>query len=341
MLTRTFAGAASLLFATMAVAAPCGKDPECDDVAAWTAFTKFTLRQSVSGTAATVEWVGLLDRQANDVSVDVSRLSDPPVKATVAMVGGYVLMSRGHPLRAGQEIETLDASMLGINLVMALLNRAVPNGPDSLAGQVSIDRTSSTGIKFATSTASGYIAAPWHLKGYVSRSTGGSLPFDLTLAFPYERAGKRDDMTVTLKGELAMSDRPVFADAESLADWTVHGQDPKQAAFATIGDIRAFIAIENHPGVRDATKDFTGFWKVKCDQAFGLQVKRTGEDGKYAVVFCGPGGCGNPESVRPSYLTGDRRYEVVSESEFVTLSRSGERTTYVRCTKDPHPVLKY
>jgi hypothetical protein len=58
-------------------------------------------------------------------------------------------------------------------------------------------------------------------------------------------------------------------------------------------------------------------------------------------VFCGPGGCGSPSQSRPTFITGDERFEVTSESELVQIGRPGERETYLRCTKDTNPVLKY
>jgi hypothetical protein len=121
-----------------------------------------------------------------------------------------------------------------------------------------------------------------------------------------------------------------------------YGAKPQEdARYKTVGDIRAFIAAENDPGVRDTTKDFTGFWKEKCDQSFGLQIKHHGDEGKYSIVFCGPGGCGDPSESRLTFITGDKRYEVVSESELVEIDRSGSRETYHRCTKDTNPVLKH
>ena len=87
--------------------------------------------------------------------------------------------------------------------------------------------------------------------------------------------------------------------------------------------------------------DFTGFWKKKCEQAFGLQIMRQGSDGKYSVVFCGPGGCGDPSDSRLTYITGDKGWEVVGEDELVRVQRSGGKQTYYRCTRDTQPVLKY
>jgi hypothetical protein len=352
----------ALFLATpFSVTASCDKDPECDDVSAWAAFTRITLRQSISGSPEAIEWVGLFDHKSHDASIHIiTHGSKEPMAGTVALVGGQVMLTKGLKLQPGYEIDALDAPVLSMRLVMILLKRLFPKGPDEIAGPTDIDRTDQVGIKYATPSASGYIPAPWHLKGKVSKLPAGRLPFDLVLSFPVERQDKqKSSLTIIMKGELAVLGRPVFRDADSLDGWTTYGLGPQQTqqgrstildygarpqeatTYRTIGDVRAFIAAENHPGVRDTTKDFTGFWKKKCEEPFGLQIKHYGEEGKYSIVFCGPGGCGDPSQRRLTFITGDKRYEVVTEAELIQIGRSGDRETYHRCTKDTNPVLKY
>ena len=69
-------------------------------------------------------------------------------------------------------------------------------------------------------------------------------------------------------------------------------------------------------------------------------IKHFGADGKYSIVFCGPGGCGDPANEgRKKFITKDPHYQVISEDEI--REQSGEEwETYRRCTKDTHPVLK-
>lgn len=349
-------------FATPALAsASCGNDPECDDVSAWAAFTRITLRQSVSGSDEAIEWLGLFDHKALDVSIDIATHgTKEPMAGTVGLVGGHVMLTKGLKLQPGYEIDALDAPVLSMRLVMILMKRVFPKGPDQIMGPTNVDHTGRVGIKYATPSASGYIAAPWYVKGKVSRVADGTLPFELALSFPVQQQDKQvSSLTIDMKGELAVLGRPVFRDTDSLEGWTTYGLGPQQtkqgsstildygakaqedARYRTIGDIRAFIAAENHPGTRDATKDFTGFWKKKCDEPFGLQIKHYGDEGKYSIVFCGPGGCGDPSQSRLTFITGDKRYEVVSEGELIEIARSGDREIYYRCTKDTSPVLKY
>jgi hypothetical protein len=351
-----------VLFAIpVSVSASCDKDPECDDVSAWAVFTRITLTQSAAGSGESVDWMGSFDQKTLDASIQIATHgSKEPMNGTVALVGGYVMMTEGLKLEPGYEIDALDAPVLSMRLVMILLSRVFPGGPDQVVGTKQIDRMDKVGVQFATPSASGYIPPPWRLKGRASRLADGAVAFDMALSYSSEEQSKpKSSATMILKGELARLDRPVFRDADSLEGWTTYGVGAQQAKkgggaildygaspqtterFKTVGDVRAFVAAENDPGTQDAAKDFTGFWKTNCDDAFGLQIKHIGNDGKYSVVFCGPGGCGDSSTAHATFITGDKWYEVVSESELVQISRSGDRATYRRCTKETNPVLRY
>src|SRR5208283_5004210 len=45
--------------------------------------------------------------------------------------------------------------------------------------------------------------------------------------------------------------------------------------------------------------DFTGFWKVNCSDAFGVQIKKQ-PGNLFSVSFCGPGGCFAPGEWMPN-----------------------------------------
>lgn len=342
-------------------ALPCDEDPECDDASAWATFTHVVLRQWIPGAVEVVEWNAAFDHATLDASINTTmRGSSEPIEGTIALVGGQVMLSKGLEIEPGYEIDVLDAPVLNLRLLMILLSRVFPDGPAEVSGAMSIERTDDIGIKYATPSASGYLPAPWRVKGTVEKVSDGDLTFDLELTVHLEQEDKLDSAhTVRMSGRLGMLGRPVFLDADSLEGWTTYGIGPRKieegtsiildfgatpdetGRYETIGDVRAYLAAENHPGQRDPTKDFTGFWKRECDQAFGLQIMHHGDEGEYSVVFCGPGGCGDASESRPTFITGDKGYEVVSEEELIMVSPSGERTTYYRCTRETRPVLKY
>src|SRR2546421_10251884 len=58
--------------------------------------------------------------------------------------------------------------------------------------------------------------------------------------------------------------------------------------------------------------DFTGFWKGRCSDAFGVQIKQqTGN--LFSVSFCGPGGCFDPGRWMPdTTIVGDPQYRPIN-----------------------------
>lgn len=91
----------------------------------------------------------------------------------------------------------------------------------------------------------------------------------------------------------------------------------------------------------NAQTSFSGFWKVNCEDAFGLQIKPA-EGSLYSVSFCGPGGCFEPGTYRPNTpIAGDPKYRVVNQSTITVKGRNGSETTYTKCTDDLNPNLRY
>jgi hypothetical protein len=337
------------------------KDPECGDPTAWSRFTRVVLKQSSPNSTDYTIWKASFDHQRNDILIETnSKTEDNATEGSIAMVGGRIMLSKGLKMESGYEIDYLDSPVLSIKLLMIVLSRVFPGGPADVAGMVTIDNKDKTGIKYATPSASGYIPAPWSVKGKITKNSENNLTYEIALTLPINQK-KDGNQTYTLQmaGELNMLNHAVFLDSQSLSGWTTYGLGPRkikqqegtildygatsseEETYKIIGDIRAFIAAENHPGHRDTTKNFTGFWKEKCEQAFGLQIKPYGNDGKYSVVFCGPGGCGEPSESRLTFITGDKHWEVIDEEKLIQIGRSGDREIYIRCTKETNPVLKY
>lgn len=356
---RKLAATLLLMAAAHAALADCGKDPECDDLSAWNRFGEYTLAFSLPNVpGANADWTIHLDASENDMLIDTDHraANGEQKKGKIGLVGGRIMLSQGLELRRGYEIDALDGPVLELRLVLSVLSRVFPKGPDSVQGTVRVDYAGKAGIKYATPSASGYMPLPWHAAGEVRRQDDG-LSYDLHITAPTRPGAPMKEYTMLVSGKLAGLEGPVFDDGGSLEGWTVYGlgvqaeseggstkydygAKPQGAGRArTFADLRSLIAAENDPGKRDPAKDFTGFWKEKCDQGFGLQVMPYGRDGKYSVVFCGPGGCGDPGASRPTFITGDRHYEVVSEDEIYMRGAAG-RTRFLRCTHDPHPVLK-
>jgi hypothetical protein len=86
--------------------------------------------------------------------------------------------------------------------------------------------------------------------------------------------------------------------------------------------------------------DFTGFWKGRCSDAFGVQIKQ--QTGKlFSVSFCGPGGCFDPGSWMPNTpIVGDPQYRPINPTTLEIEHGDGWQR-FTKCTTDTNPVLDY
>ena len=93
-------------------------------------------------------------------------------KGTIKLVEGRAMLTRGLSLKKGYEIDALDGPILTYQILVSLLSQAIPDGPDKLAGNKSINiKEKKKGIRIATMSASGYFSPPWALTGSVSPRT--------------------------------------------------------------------------------------------------------------------------------------------------------------------------
>jgi hypothetical protein len=92
--------------------------------------------------------------------------------------------------------------------------------------------------------------------------------------------------------------------------------------------------------VKNTPPDFTGFWKERCSDAFGVQIKKQVGD-VFSVSFCGPGGCFAPGAwTRNTPIAGDPQYHVFNPTTIAIQHGDGWQT-YTKCTTDTNPTLDY
>jgi hypothetical protein len=337
----TFIGLTSVALFAAPQQDACG-DP-CGKPTAWDEFNKFELKMTMPREPGYSFWKGTFDKESLDIQINVEVSDGKKItKGQIFMVGGRVLATRGPVTEPGYEIDALDAPILEQELVVRLLGAALPLGPQEIKGARKIDyKNEKTGIQFATPSAQGFISAPWSVSGDVNVVAPNVIEYQLrlTAAGTGNPAGRGGEYMANFDGRLLKIASAKIEDSMPLGGWNLFGA-PTAAPYKTVADIRKKIAEDDYPGEPDPSKNFTGFWKEDCDQAFGLQIMAHGTDGKYSIVFCGPGGCGDPDEGRITFITKDRDYVVVSESEIRERSANGWET-YHRCTKDTHPVLKY
>jgi hypothetical protein len=325
---------------------------------AWQEFNSFLLKSGTPGRPDFANYNGSFDKDTGDIKVDVE-ISQPGGAAKqgkIIMIGGRVMAAQGPITEPGYEIDTLDGAILELQLVTKLLGRAIPDGPATINSDQHVDFSDSeTGVQIATPSAGGMMQAPWRVVGELKRTQDDGVAFDLAFTFPSEEG--KGTTTMSFSGKLFNAANTKIDDQMQLGTWNLFGVGPQSrkqgdatiidysaapetSTYKIVADVRKKLAADDYPGERDASKDFTGFWKTKCENAFGLQVKHCGKDGKYSIVFCGPGGCGDPEEGRKTFISKDIHYQVVSEDEIKEQTSSGWEI-YHRCTKETNPVLKY
>lgn len=101
------------------------------------------------------------------------------------------------------------------------------------------------------------------------------------------------------------------------------------------------VACDNRTEPAKATPPaFSGFWKTRCSNAFGIQIKKQTEN-LFSVSFCGPGGCFEPGTSEPNTpIVGDPNYRVINPVTLAIL-RGDTWQTYTKCTTDTNPKLDY
>jgi hypothetical protein len=92
---------------------------------------------------------------------------------------------------------------------------------------------------------------------------------------------------------------------------------------------------------KNTAPDFTGFWKARCSDAFGVQIKKQ-PGNLFSVSFCGPGGCFDPGTWMPNTpLAGDPQYHIYNPTTIGIPHGDGYWQTYTKCTTDTNPKLDY
>ena len=328
---------------------PCGKPTP------WNEFNKFEIKVTSPKEPGYSSWKGTFDKESLDIQIDVEVWDGKKTtKGQVFMVGGRVLTTRGPVTESGYEIDALDAPLLQQELVFRLLGAALPRGPEGIKGALKIDYTSErTGIQFATPSAQGFISAPWHVIGDVNVVAPNVVEYQLSLtaAGTGDAVASNGQYTANFSGRLSKVASAKIDDSMPLVGWNVfgvgvqtlkegsgttydYGAAPTSAQYETVADVRKKLAEDDYAGERDNSKNFTGFWKEDCDQAFGLQIMHHGPDGKYSIVFCGPGGCGNPDEGEITFITKTQNSKLLVKAKSKSVVPT-VRDTYHRCTGIP------
>jgi hypothetical protein len=160
------------------------------------------------------------------VTVDLSDAGSR-TKGTILLIAGKWMLTQGFTPKPGEEIDVLDAAALNSQLVVALLNAAVPKGPPAPGPpQRVLFSEKSKPIRVSTQSASGEYNPPWKVEGTVSVAATAA-PATYHFSFTFSPEGQ--PVTLDLSGSIGTPSPPVlFPDSMTLGGWVIHKIGPYQ-----------------------------------------------------------------------------------------------------------------
>ncbi len=236
--------------------------------AAWYRGNQITLDASEPKAGFRARWT--FERtEANDIRLvlDEQRKAGPQ-SGTILIIGQKALLTRDLVLaRQGALMPAVDGSTLLLNLTLRALERAVPDGPQSVRRERAVNvRDDTQALTVDTPTAGGTFLPPWQLTGTVRRE-GDAVAFDLLLV-SRSRGEPNETNNTSLRGTWRSEGGkpPELPDALSLQGWTLHAivGAPKEVNrrqvivyeavprqnFAALGELRRAIEL-GWPGQPD------------------------------------------------------------------------------------------
>jgi hypothetical protein len=132
------------------------------------------------------------------VTIDISD-GKQRTAGTILLVSGRWMLTQGLKLEPGAEIDYLDLAALNAQLVMALLNAALPTGPPAPGSSRTVSvAEKARPIQVNTSSASAEYGTPWSVVGTVSvPSPGAAAHYQLKFSYTDESGTVVEDLTGT------------------------------------------------------------------------------------------------------------------------------------------------
>ncbi len=167
------------------------------------------------------------------------------------MVENRAVIYRGFDSERPEEVMSIDAPALMIQLAFQLLERALPAGPAAASSKAYIDIGSSEEpVTLDTGQAAGSFFAPWSVKGKVAPIRGDELQFELHFTFNATPPGTGPEQSASmdLSGsfDYVLQEFPV-SDDRALDDLRLVWRDLNDPAIngaeniATLGELRDHI----------------------------------------------------------------------------------------------------
>jgi len=229
----------------------------------WASGNRFMVRGTSPQNDRQVEWH--YEFAANrDLKIEIRGDTSRTKQAgALLLIDNRTMVSRDLPLPNGQEHDAFGVPVLALQLVVDLLDRAIPGGPVALEGRRTVDiADGQIPLAIAAGDVNGMVPAPWALAGTVTRGSDSRVEFDLTLSFKAMLDGaKLAQMRLSGYWD-KRPNAPVLPDSTKIEGWAVHLISHYSDAnagralsglrttrvvnhFATLGAIRRHFSGEN------------------------------------------------------------------------------------------------
>lgn len=242
---------------------PCEKqstESSCAAESSWVEGNDTTVTVEIAEQSYVGQWRFFFSEN-RDLRIELSERNGEEVrKGQILLISGRVMVTKGLELKSGYEIDVLDIAALNLQLVMQLLQRVYPSGPDSLAGSYEAEKSDiETGIHVATTSASGTYGPPWRVKSQLNRIEDNVIEYDLEFAVGGgEGNGKDSELHLSGRWKRDKAGRSIDNETE-IKGWKVYylgpyqreidggtifdyGAQPQDVEFETIGELRKEIA---------------------------------------------------------------------------------------------------
>lgn len=228
----------------------------------WASGNQFIIRGTTSSERKTVEWH--YEFAANrDLKLDIHINSDTSTRSgALLLIDKSTMLTHGLPETRGRAFDTLSVPVLALQLVVDLLERAAPGGPDALrGGRVVAIADNRQPLIISAGNASGMVPSPWKLSGTIRRGANSAVEFDLALTFTTMLDGAQAEKMHIAGVWDKRPNAPLLPDSTKIAGWAIHRIDgysdvesgrtlsgfrttPVSDAFDTLGALRRHISGE-------------------------------------------------------------------------------------------------
>jgi len=165
--------------------------------------------------------------EEDDLRLTIHEVSPQGVRTgQIILVAGRAMLTLGLELPEGQESDAVDGPVLLLQLVLTLLHRALPEGPEALEGEARVELgDSGEALQVGTLSASAEFPAPWSATGQVHGQTGTAIELDLHFTCGM---GAQAQTTLTMRGTWErLTPPPALDDDMAVAGWRMYALGPR------------------------------------------------------------------------------------------------------------------